>query len=342
MYKNIFKYDDMKRSEHMAVRKTAGWYFWTHQLLEITGPDVTAFLEYMYPNKISSLAVGRDRYTTMLNEQGEIIDDVVIMRMSEDVYWVSTLFATKTDDWWYFHQGDYDVDWTEITDDWAMYAVQGPKSKEIVESLVKDSIADLKFFAHMDTEIDGIPCKINRGGFTGEKLGYEIYVSPDDGEALEQVLAPAVEKAGGKEVTEFQVMAWTLPTEANFYYMRDLAGTNPFEVGLASGIDWEKDFIGKEALLKVKEEGAAREMVGFEVPEADIYIRSKQYGGPGEPVFIDGEEEEVGRVSKLVYSYVKEVNIGYILAKKDKLHVGDKIKIHGYDAVITKKNWISS
>ena len=81
-------------------------------------------------------------------------------------------------------------------------------------------------------------------------------------------------------------------------------------------------------------------MVGFEVPEADIYIRSKQYGGPGEAVYIDGEEEEVGRVSKMVYSYVKEVNNGYILAKKDKLHVGDHIKIHGYDAVITEKKWI--
>ncbi|NCB92617.1 MAG: hypothetical protein EOM40_08640 [Clostridia bacterium] len=157
MYKNIFKYDDMKRSEHMAVRTCVGWYFWTHQLLEITGPDVTAFLDYMYPNNIGSLAVGRDRYTTMLNEQGEIIDDVVIMRKSEDCYWVSTLYATRTDDWWYFHQGDYDVDWTEITDEHQMYAVQGPKSKEVVESLAKDSIADLKFFAHMDTEINGIP-----------------------------------------------------------------------------------------------------------------------------------------------------------------------------------------
>ena len=72
MYKNIFKYDDMKRGEHMAVRKTVGWYYWTHQILEITGPDVTAFLD-------ASLSVGRDRYTTMLNENGEIIDDVVIM-----------------------------------------------------------------------------------------------------------------------------------------------------------------------------------------------------------------------------------------------------------------------
>ena len=91
MYKNIFKYDDMKRSEHMAVRKNVGWYFWTHQLIEITGPDVVAFLDHIYTGNISSLAVGRDRYTTMLNEQGEIIDDVVIMRVSEDTYWVSTL-----------------------------------------------------------------------------------------------------------------------------------------------------------------------------------------------------------------------------------------------------------
>lgn len=338
MYKNIFKYDDMKRSEHMAVRTAVGWYFWTHQLLEITGPDVTAFLEYMFPNNIGSLAVGRDRYTTMLNEQGEIIDDVVIMRMDEDRYWVSTLFASKTDDWWYYHQGDYDVDWSEITDEWEMYAVQGPKSKEVVESLVRDSISSLKFFAHMDTEIQGIPCMINRGGFSGEKLGYEIYVHPEDCDALEAVLKPAVEKAGGKQVTEFQVMAWTLPTEANFYYMRDLAHTNPFEVGLEKNIKWDKEFVGKEALLKVKEEGPKREMVGFEVPEADIYIRSKQYGGPGEPVYLDGEE--VGRVSKMVYSYVREVNNGYILAEKDRLHIGDKIKIHGYDAVITEKNWL--
>ena len=75
MYKNIFKYDDMKRSEHMAVRKNVGWYFWTHQLIEITGPDVVAFLDHIYTGNIASLGVGRDRYTTMLNEQGEIIQD---------------------------------------------------------------------------------------------------------------------------------------------------------------------------------------------------------------------------------------------------------------------------
>ena len=95
-------------------------------------------------------------------------------------------------------------------------------------------------------------------------------------------------------------------------------------------------------IVIVEEAGPAREMVGFEVCDAneDFYIRSKQYGGPGEPVYIDGEDEEVGRVSKLVYSYVKNVNNGYILAVKDKLHVGDRIKIHGTDCVITEKSWL--
>ena len=125
--------------------------------------------------------------------------------------------------------------------------------------------------------------------------------------------------------------------------MRDLAHTNPFEVGLEKNINWDKDFIGKDALLKVREVGPEREMVGFVVtdPNEDFYIRSKQYGGPGEPVYIDGEEEEVGRVSKLVYSYVKDVNNGYILAKRGKLHVGDKLMVHGYEITITERNWLS-
>ena len=59
MNKNIFKYDDMKRSEHMAVRNSVGWYLWTHHLLEITGADVTKFLDYIFPNDIGSLSVGK-------------------------------------------------------------------------------------------------------------------------------------------------------------------------------------------------------------------------------------------------------------------------------------------
>ena len=67
MYKNVYKYDETKRSEHMAVRTTVGWYLWTHQLVEVTGGDCVSFLEMIFPKNIGNLAVGRERYTTMLD-----------------------------------------------------------------------------------------------------------------------------------------------------------------------------------------------------------------------------------------------------------------------------------
>lgn len=340
MYKNIFAHDEWKRSEHMAVRESVGYYLWTHQLVEVTGEDALRFLDYACPNDIASLAVGRCRYTTMLNEQGEIIDDVVIMRKDEGTYWISTLYATMEDDWFYYHSDGFDFDYEEITEDWHMFAVQGPKSPEVLNAIVDSGVDDLKFFAFKDAQVAGVDVIVNRAGFTGEKFGFEVYCAADDADVVEEAIAKAVEEAGGKEVTEFQVFAWTLPTEAGFFYMRDLAHANPLEVGLDHGINWEKDFIGKSALLKVKEEGPAREMVGFEVCDAneDFYIRSKQYGGPGEPVFVDGEE--IGRVSKLVYSYVNNVNNGYILAQKGVLKKGDKLNIHGFECVITDRKWI--
>jgi len=343
MYKNTFKDDDWKRSEHMAVRENVGYYLFTHQLMEVSGPDAQRFLDWICPNNIASLKVNRDRYTTILNEEGTIIDDVVVMRMDEEKYWVSTLYATNLDDWIYYHSDDFDIDFSEITEDWHMFSIQGPKSKDVMNKLVEGGVEDLRFFANASAVINGMDVIINRGGFTGEKFGYEVYCTPDDADAVQDLIDAAVKEAGGREVTEFQVFAWTLPTEAGFYYMRDLNGTNPFEVGLEKNINWDKDFIGKEALLKIKEEGPAREMVGFEICDEneDYYIRSKQYGGPGEPVYIEGEDEEVGRVGKLVYSYVKNVNNGYILAKKDKLHIGDRITIHGTKCVITEKNWLN-
>ena len=335
MYKNVYKYDDMKRGEHMAVRETFGWYFWTHHLVEVKGAGAAAFLDWIATGNIASLKVGSDRYTTLLNEAGEIIDDTVIMRMEEEVFWVSTLFAHKLIPWLEGHKGNRQVEFKRITEQWDMYAVQGPRSLDVINWLVEEPVDGQKFFTIRDNTVDGIPVKINRAGFTGEKLGYEIYVAPDKDAVIEEKLKAAEAVYGGRQVTEFQVMAWTLPTEAGFYYMRDLMHTSPLEVGLERGIDWNKEFIGKEALLKEKEAGPAREMLGFTVEQADIQINGKHMGGPGDPVLLDGEE--VGRVSKIVYGYVKDTNIGYILARKGALKPGDKVMIHGYEGQITEK-----
>ncbi len=337
-YKNIYKYDDLKRSEHMAVRTTVGWYLWTHHLVEVTGEDAAAFLDKIFLNNISNLKNGHERYTCMLNEDAEIIDDVVIFRFEEQKFWVSTLFAHYLIPWFNEHKGNARVEYADISKAWDMYAVQGPQSLNVINSLVATTVDELKFFSIADNEIDGIPVKINRAGFTGEKLGYEVYVSAEKSDEVEEKIRAAAEKFGGKEVTEFQVMAWTLPTEAGFYYMRDLRHVNPLEVGLGKGINWEKEFIGRDALMKINEEGPVREMVGFTIEEADIHIKGRHLGNEGDCVIKDGEC--VGRCAKIVYSYVNEINNGIILAKKGVLKPGDHVAIKSYDAVITDKVFI--
>lgn len=339
LHKNVYKYDDMKRSEHMAVRQTAGWYFFTHQIMEVTGEDAAAFLDHLFPNAIANLPVGRERYTTMLDENAEIIDDVVVFHLKESVYWVSTLFIWDMLKWFDFHKGTYRVSYRNITGTQHMYAIQGPKSLEMVNSLTKTPVDSLKFFSFSANEIDGKPVLINRAGFTGEKYGYEIYIAAEEQAFLEERLRAAGERIGARQVTEFQVMAWSLPTEAGFYYMRDLRHCNPLEVGLERGIQWDKDFIGKAALLRIREAGPEREMLGFTMEEADTRVIAKQHGGPGSVVTVDGEE--VGRVSKLTYSYVREEPIGYILAQRGRLKVGDHVVLKGeYDAVITERAFL--
>ncbi len=339
MYRNIYKFDEMKRGEHMAVRSTVGWYLWTHQLVEVEGPDATAFLEGLFPKNIGNLKIGSERYTTMLNDKAEIIDDVVIFRMGEEKYWVSTLFKVALMAWFEAHKGDMDVTWQDITNVWEMYAVQGPKSLEMVNALVKTPVDGQKFFTIRENEMDGRQVLLNRAGCTGEKLGYEIYLAKADGPALEARLRQIAPQFQGREVTEFQVMAWTLPTEAGFYYMRDLTRTNPLEVGLEGGFNYDKEFVGKEALLAIKEAGAEREVWGFTVEDVDIHIKGRHMGNEGEFVYTESGEY-IGRCLKMVYSFVKEINNGTVIVRKGAVKPGDVVTMHGHKAVICEKNFL--
>ncbi|MDR1560046.1 MAG: hypothetical protein LBS84_10190 [Clostridiales bacterium] len=104
------------------------------------------------------------------------------------------------------------------------------------------------------------------------------------------------------------------------------------------GIGWDKDFVGKEALLKIRKEGPKREMLAFTVDETDVHINAMDLGGPGTPVMLD--DEEIGRVAKFNYSYALEKNVGYMVVRKGPLKPGDHVRIKKYDAVIRKKPFI--
>ena len=89
----------------MAVREHVGWYLWTHQLVEVQGEDARDFLDFLCTKMISTLKTGKERYTTILDENAEIIDDVVVFRLEEQKFWVSTLFAGNLIHWMASHQG---------------------------------------------------------------------------------------------------------------------------------------------------------------------------------------------------------------------------------------------
>lgn len=342
MYKNAFKYDDVKRADHMSVRTTAGWYRFTHQLTEVSGPDALAVLEKLYCSKISGLKAGKNKYTFMLNDKGEIIDDVIIICQEEDKYWISNLnlmlvlgalgAAAKAGS---------RIQIRPITSQYIMYSVQGPKSLDVINALTSNPVDDLKFFTMEDNFIDELPVKINRAGFTGEKFGYEIYIHPDHVSALLEKLRAVGPKFGTRECMEIQMACWTWPCEKGLLLIRDLLDLTPMDAGLERYISWDKEFTGKEALLALKDKTPDWEILGFTLEEENAFIPSRHYGGAGAPVFANGEE--IGQVAKFVYSYVLEKNIGLLLLERGKVKKGDHVAIRHadtYDAVVTERVFI--
>lgn len=335
MPQNLYKFDVMKKEQHDAVRKAAGWYYFTHQLIEVAGEDATNFLEWMYPKPIATLLPGTARYTTLLKDDGTILDDEVIFRLEENKYWISTLYTLKVLPWFEAHKGEYKVDFRHITSMWDMFSVQGPVSRELLNHILKDSIDDQKFFTIRDNWIGDMPVKVARAGFSGEKFGYEIYVSSENKEMLRGILRETGPKYNVKEITEVQIMVWTLPTERGLYLMSDLRKTNPFEAELEKGFDWEKDFVGKKAALKIRDAGPARKLVGFTVENDEAWIPSRNLGDSGAPVMLG--EECIGWVTKYTYGYTCGKDIGLAIVENGKVEIGSRVMLNGYEAVITDK-----
>ena len=164
----LFKEDVVARAQSDAVRNHVGWFRWTHDLVSCEGPDAGTFLDYLLVNRIVDLEIGRGRYTTMLDEEGKIIDDLVVFRLGEDQYWLSTLYGPHMIAWFDQHKGDFDVTYEDITQDWDMYSIQGPDALDLTNAVCHDPVDDLKRFQIIDSTVEDIAVKVDRGGFTGE------------------------------------------------------------------------------------------------------------------------------------------------------------------------------
>lgn len=325
----ITKLDETKRREHEAVRNSVGYYDFTHQMIEVTGPQSGEFLDRVFSNTMAALSVGKAKYTQMLNDEGIIIDDIIVFRISDETYWITTLYVDQMKDIFKQVSLDFDVQYEDVTDKYIMYVVQGPNSRKVMNKIVDQPVDAMEWFSITENKIDDYDVHVSRAGYTGE-LGYEIYTHPSNKDALDKRIAEAGEEYDITYI-ETDVKLFSLPREKGYVLMSDIGGTNPLESGFAWAIDWNTNFIGKDALEKAKEAGVNRKLLGFVLDSTDDEISIED----GDPIL--SEDIEVGKVVTIVYGFTVEKYIGYALVDSNRAKIGDKISINNYDGELTER-----
>lgn len=261
--------------EHHLVRSDAGMFDVSHMtVVDLHGANVRAFLRHLLANSVDKLVKpGKALYTCMLNEQGGVIDDLIVYFLAEDFFRLVVNAATREKDlaWIGMQAREFEVDVTE-RDDFAMIAVQGPTAREKVIGLLAESdrarVGKLGKFSAADARmIDETPLFVARTGYTGED-GFEVVVPQDRAVALWNALLAAGVKPAGLGARD------TLRLEAGMnLYGQDMDDTvSPYEAALAwtVALDESRDFIGREVLERQKADGAPRQMIGLVMDDKGV------------------------------------------------------------------------
>lgn len=320
------KNNEKLRKEHELVRNKVAFYDFTLETLEVTGKDAQEYLDYIFVNDVAKTKAGDALYTTMLDEDGNILDDLILFHREGNKFWITTGFIDQLKKWLNDHLENRDVSFNDITDEKAIYAVQGPKSRDVLNKLVKDSVDDLKTFEFLNSTVNGMEVMVARTGFTGE-LGYELHFHPENMEKMAAAIKEAGKSDGIEEIVEGDVTLGSLPAEKGFITDADFVGANTVEMGLGWTVNCDKDFIGKEKTCKYKKEGPKRKLLGFTIDE-DLEIEADT------PVLFEGEK--VGKVTTYSYGFTIEKYIGYALVDS-KVEIGDRITIETQNKEISTK-----
>lgn len=255
--------------EHQAVRKRSGLFDVSHMgEIEIKGKDATKFVNYLVTNDVSKLKNNRMAYALMLYEFGGIVDDLMVYKYNDERYLLVVNAGNKNKDfdWIIDHKDGYEVEINDLSDEISLLALQGPFSKDVLQNLTSFNLDSMKLFDFHEFEVLGKMCIVSRSGYTGED-GFEIYSSNENILEIfrELVTLPEVSLCGlgARDTLRFEAAMPLYGHEIN----EDI---NPLEAGLDFAVKFTKDFIGKEALLEIKEKGLKRKVVGIELLDRGI------------------------------------------------------------------------
>lgn len=255
--------------EHKAVRNAAGLFDLSHMgEFEVRGEDALDFLQYVTTNDVSKLEVGQAQYNLLCYPNGGVVDDLIIYRLPDRYYLVVNASNIEKDfDWLNQHKAVKTpaVELLNVSEQTTLISIQGPRAVEILQPLVDMNLDEIVYYHAIETKVQDVPVILARTGYTGED-GFELFFDRGYSERLWILLMGA---GKDKNLVPIGLGARdTLRLEAKMaLYGNDIsAETNPLEAGLGWVVKFDKgDFVGKEALFKVKEQGLTRKLVGFEV-----------------------------------------------------------------------------
>lgn len=295
-------------AEHETVRKGVGVFDVSHMgEFLISGPKALDLIQKVTSNDASKIVVGQAQYTYLPNENGGIVDDLIVYKIEDEKYLLVVNASNIEKDWeWISKHNSMGAEMRNLSDDYSLLAIQGPKAIEAMQSLTSEDLSALKFYHFAVSDFAGIEhVIISATGYTGSG-GFEIYCKNDE---VEQVWNKVFEAGKDFGIKPIGLAARdTLRLEMGFcLYGNDIDDTtSPLEAGLGWITKFTKDFINSENLKKEKEAGVKNKLIGFELKERGIPRHDYQ--------ITDKDGKIIGRVTSgtMAPSLNKGIGMGYV------------------------------
>lgn len=316
---------DLEEEYWHLVNHVTLWDVAVERQVEITGPEAFALANQLTPRDLTKCAVGQGKYVAITADDGGVINDPVLLRLGENHFWL----ALADSDVLLWARGVALRSGLKVTitePDVSPLQVQGPKAKEVVRTLFGEKVLGLKYYWFLETKLDGIPVVVTRTGWSGE-VGYEVYLR--DGsrgdELWERIMAAGkphqIRPTGPSDIrrVEAGILNWgaDMTLEDNVY-----------QAGLEWLIDEGKqaDYIGKEALRRIKSEGVTRKLVGIEIEGQRLEFNSTKWpvGANGAGA---GAGRPVGRVTSAIWSPRLKKNLGYAMVPIGQAAIGTRLRV---------------
>jgi len=313
-------------AEHMAVRTAAGLFDVSHMgQFEVEGEGALAFLQRVTSNNVAKLVDGQAQYSALPMPSGCPVDDVIVYRRSERRYLVVVNASNVAKDWaWLLAQKPERCGLHDLSDQFALLALQGPKAEAVLRALTPLDLASIGFYRFAEGEVNGRPSIVARTGYTGED-GFEIFASPADAPALWRKLVEAGAPHGllpaGLGARD------TLRLEARMMlYGNDMDETTTL---VEAGLGWivsadaaKGEWNGRAVLAAQKSGGAPRKLVGFEMVERGIPRH-------GYPVFVDGQPSGTVTSGTFAPFLQKSIGLCYVPAARAAAGTPLEVEIRG-------------